>query len=198
VAAESLPTPLPVLVGKQYIQHESATGSGSVPAPTGVGATAAGHHRAGQVAALPAPQAEPEVTTVEISAEYHASGQGRLPAPTSVVVGTPGFNNAGGVGVLPRPIGRSDVSHREFRVFCPQFELEHFRFPRTGLVGELAWGVSVYKANGEWHEGRVIDPEQIDGLERLYRGGRRYVLTDAEEAELSAAGYATNIITEVS
>lgn len=78
-------------------------------------------------------------------------------------------------------------------VFRPPTELIRYRLlPRTGLVGYFERGLTVWRNAGVWHTGDPT-PADLDGADRLYRGGYDYALTDAERAELVAAGYSDYI-----
>lgn len=98
----------------------------------------------------------------------------------------------------PRGLAPGDlhpaVTYR--RILTTPAEVVDFRFPGTGMWGHTLQGLSLYKAMGEWRVGYVPDRDLIEGLEVLYRGGHEYELTEAEDAELSAAGFSDYIRTE--
>ena len=58
----------------------------------------------------------------------------------------------------------------------------------------LTRGVSVMKIDGTYYELRNPSSEDVEAAEAFYLGGVRHVVTEAEKADLEAAGY--TVITE--
>jgi hypothetical protein len=70
------------------------------------------------------------------------------------------------------------------------------RMAGRGLVAVYDQGLSIYRVAGEWRVRLTPGPNELANADRYYQGGYRYVLSDAERAELIAGGFADNIIQE--
>jgi lysophospholipase L1-like esterase len=68
-----------------------------------------------------------------------------------------------------------------------------FRIAGRGLVGAYAQGLSVYRVDGQWLTRLSPSADDLAGADRIYQGGYAHVVSDAERADLIAAGFADNI-----
>ena len=50
-------------------------------------------------------------------------------------------------------------------------------------------GVSVFRIDGEWYEGRFVAQDDLDASDVFYLGGHEYVVTEEEKNDLEDAGY---------
>lgn len=64
--------------------------------------------------------------------------------------------------------------------------------------GELWWaklshGVTVYRIGGVWYSQRFPSQTDLDSADRVYVGGHEYQISNAEAADLTAAGFGSYI-----
>lgn len=63
-------------------------------------------------------------------------------------------------------------------------------WPPNRLVAYYAYGKTVWRdAAGGWHDKYAPSPDDLDGADRIYPGGRLNPVTQEQAAELVAAGY---------
>lgn len=63
-------------------------------------------------------------------------------------------------------------------------------FPPSRLIASYAYGKTVWRdATGAWHDKYGPSADDLAGADRVYPGGRLNSVTDAQAAELAAAGY---------
>lgn len=53
----------------------------------------------------------------------------------------------------------------------------------------LLRGISILKIDGQYYEVRTPSGDEINEADIFYQGGRNYIVSDSEAAELIAAGY---------
>lgn len=58
---------------------------------------------------------------------------------------------------------------------------------------QLWRGVTVLRINGQYVQYRFPSADVLAACDKYYLGGSQYVVTEAEAAELTAAGYGENI-----
>jgi hypothetical protein len=74
-------------------------------------------------------------------------------------------------------------------VFVDVVPLVH-TLPRSLLTQQLAYGQTVWRdAQGAWHQQFAPSFDQLVGADRVYSGGRDYLLTQAQGVELLNAGF---------
>lgn len=70
-------------------------------------------------------------------------------------------------------------------------------YPQAHLFGTDPMGLIVFRdSHGVWHTTPMMTPDERADADRVYEGGRKYELTDAQAGELAAAGFGAYIITE--
>lgn len=66
-----------------------------------------------------------------------------------------------------------------------------------GVITRQQWGLTVWRdSGGAWHQAFGPSPTDLAGATAVYGGGRRYVLTSAQQDDLVAAGYGAYITQE--
>jgi hypothetical protein len=76
--------------------------------------------------------------------------------------------------------------------FRPPTQDVPFRI-EAGLFGAVAYGLSVWRTGGVWHQGFMPTAEQVAASDRFYGGGRIHSLTASERRDLIDAGYGAYI-----
>lgn len=91
-----------------------------------------------------------------------------------------------GQGYGYRFVGPSFLDYRPFQIYPP-----------TRLVFAIPYGETVWwDSTGTWQQQYAPTLDQLAGATAVYGGGRKWPLTDAQRADLIAAGYGANISLE--
>lgn len=78
-------------------------------------------------------------------------------------------------------------------VFSTPTQDVYYRIAGRGLIGVQPMGLSVWRVAGVWHTGLSPSADQLAGADRYYQGGYAHAVSDAEIAELTAAGFGDHI-----
>lgn len=89
----------------------------------------------------------------------------------------------------PAPAG----VHREYHLTPPVETTRARMAPGIGLWSTTRWGLDLWRTDGTWHTGYAPTAAALAGADRHYVGGRAHHLSDAELAELTAAGFGSHI-----
>lgn len=116
------------------------------------------------------------------------SGSGTLTATVALSVALNAA--ASGAGELT-----ARLSRRTWFFRTPTQEV-WFPIAGRGLVGSYSQGLTVYRVDGQWRTRLSPGATELANADRSYQGGYLHQLTEAQRAELDAAGFSDSITIE--